>query len=79
MGIRGEIFTLGTLLYVDSIYVGFRSLKPQEKKKKMEGGNWGYVGIRGDTGGKVGPRNSIVYRVPILMIGTLQALVRTVA
>ena len=27
MGIRGEIFTLGTLLYVDSLYVGFRTWK----------------------------------------------------
>ena len=35
-GIRGEIFTLGTLLYVDSLYVGFRSLEPQEREKK----NW---------------------------------------
>ena len=34
MGIRGEIFTLGTLLYVDSLYVGFR----QERGKKMVGG-----------------------------------------
>ena len=38
MGIRGEIFTLGTLLYVDSLYAGFRSLEPQEKEKKMLGG-----------------------------------------
>ena len=36
MGIRGEIFTLGTLLYVDSLHVGFRSLEPQEREKK----NW---------------------------------------
>ena len=38
MGIRGEIFTLGTLLYVDSLYVGFGSLEPQEREKKMVGG-----------------------------------------
>ena len=39
MVIRGEIFTLGTLLYVDSLYVGFRSLEPQEReKKKLVGG-----------------------------------------
>ena len=39
MGIRGEIFTLGTLLYVDSLYVGFRSLEPQEREeKKLVGG-----------------------------------------
>ena len=36
VGIRGEIFTLGTLLYVDSLYVGFRSLEPQ----KEGGKNW---------------------------------------
>ena len=49
MGIRGEIFTLGTLgtlLYVDSLYVGFRSLEPQEREKNGGWGNWGYVGIR---------------------------------
>ena len=34
MGIRGEIFTLGTLLYVDSLYVGFRTWKSQERGKK---------------------------------------------
>ena len=51
MGIRGEIITLGTLLYVDSLYVGFRS---QEREKKIGGwGNWGCVGIRGDTGGSL--------------------------
>ena len=52
MGIRGEIFTLGTLLYVDSLYVGFRSLEPQERERKKIGGwgNWGYVGIRGIRG-----------------------------
>ena len=52
MGIRGEIFTLGTLLYVDSLYVGFRSLEPQERERKKNGGwgNWGYVGIRSDMG-----------------------------
>ena len=51
MGIRGEIFTLGTLLYVDSLYVGFTSLEPQEREKKIGGwGNWGYVGIRGIRG-----------------------------
>ena len=73
MGIRGEIFTLGTLLYVDSLYVGFRSLEPQEREKKIGGwGNWGY-------GGKFDPINSVVYRDPILMIGTLQALGRTLA
>ena len=57
MGIRGEIFTLGTLLYVDSLYVGFRSLEPQERGEKKIGGwgNWGYVGIRGDTGGSLTP------------------------
>ena len=50
MGIRGEIITLGTLLYVDSLYVGFRS---QEREKKIGGwGNWGCVGIRGGYGGK---------------------------
>ena len=35
---RGEILTLGTLLYVDSLYVGFRSLEPQEREKKLVGG-----------------------------------------
>ena len=38
MGIRGEIFTLGTLLYVDSLYVGFRSFGAPGKRKKMVGG-----------------------------------------
>ena len=80
MGMRGEIFTLGTLLYVDSLYVGFRSLEPQERGKKK----WwvGYLGICGDKGGyrgKFDPINSVVYRDPILMIGTLRALGRTVA
>ena len=76
MGIRGEIFTLGTLLYVDSLYVGFRSLEPQEREKKLVGG---VIGDKGGYGGKFDPINSVVYRDPILMIGTLQALGRTVA
>ena len=47
-----KFFILGTLLYEDSLYVGFRSLEPQEREKENGGwGNWGYVGIRGDTGG----------------------------
>ena len=77
MGIRGEIFTLGTLLYVDSLYVGFRSLEPQEREKKKLVG--GVIGDKGGYGGKFDPINSVVYRDPILMIGTLQALGRTVA
>ena len=56
---------------------------PRKEKKNGGWGNWGYVGIRGDTGGGGGgqfdPINSVVYRDPILMIGTLQALGRTVA
>ena len=77
MGLRGEIFTLGTLLYVDSLYVGFRSLEPRERgKKKLVGG---VIGDKGGYGGKFDPINSVVYRDPILMIGTLQALGRTVA
>ena len=76
MGIRGEIFTLGTLLYVDSLYVGFRSLEPQEREKKLVGG---VIGDKGGYGGKFDPINSVVYRDPTLMIGTLQALGRTIA
>ena len=34
MGIRDEIFTLGTLLYVDSLHVGLRSLETQEREEK---------------------------------------------
>ena len=45
MGIRGEIFTLGTLLYVDSLYVGFRTWKSQEREEKkwraVIGDMWG--------------------------------------
>ena len=35
--------------------------------------------MRGDKWGNFEPSNSIVYRVPILRIGTLQAQGRTVA
>ena len=52
IGLGGVGVWSRTLLYVDSLHVGFRSLEPQEREKKIGGwGNWGYVGIRGDTGG----------------------------
>ena len=55
-------------------------LKKKEKKAGLEvgraltkkGGNWGY-------GGNFDPGSSIIYGVPILRIGTLQAQGRTVA
>ena len=59
-----KFFILGTLLYVDSLYVVL-----------------GFTGGGGGGGGglKFDPINFVVYRDPILMIGTLQALGRTVA
>ena len=58
------------------LVLGLRS--PRKEKKNGGWGNWGYVEIRGIRG-KFDPINSVVYRDPILMIGTLQALGRTVA
>ena len=49
---------------------------PRKEKKKLVGG---VIKDKGGYGGKFEPINSVVYRDPILMIGTLQALGRTVA
>ena len=51
----------------------------KEEKKKLVGGVIGDMWDKGGYRGKFDPINSVVYRDPILMIGTLRALGRTVA
>ena len=51
----------------------------KEKNKKLVSGVIGDMWGKGGYGGKFDPITSVVYRDPILMIGTLQALGMTVA